>query len=154
VRAAVATWISSRSPPWKARPTLVRSTNRIPQTGSESYPAAERARPSETPRADLRPHSSGRVSLPQKPRLRPRVAAAELQQHVGDLLPALLRGVDAILTEVLALPDQSVAFSRRDSVGPQVRSPEEHGSGDLAFLRVVVQLRIALDLVLNQPAHR
>src|SRR5687768_2527898 len=55
---------------------------------------------------------------------------------------------------ILSLPNQAVALSRRSAVGPQIRSPEQNRCLNAAALSVEVQGFATRYLVLNQPASR
>lgn len=92
----------------------------------------------------------------QEPRLRIGVGCEELPKHVHHLLDSrLVVGMNAVLHEVASFPDQAVVLSRRGAVGPKIRPPQQQRRLDAAFGRVVVEHRVgALDLLLDQPAHR
>ena len=51
-----------------------------------------------------------------------------------------------VLPKVVHLPNQTVALARCQTIGPQVRPPEQQRAFDFVFGRVVVQRRIAFDL--------
>ena len=59
----------------------------------------------------------------------------------------------AVFRKVFAPPDEVVRLAALQAVGPQVRPPEQKWHLHFAFGRIIVQRRLAGDLILDQPAH-
>src|SRR5262249_55315271 len=91
--------------------------------------------------------------VPHKPRTRKFIALEEPKQHVRDLLSPALTRMRPVARQVLAFPDDSVALARGCAVAPEVRAPEQERCLHCAARRVIVEVGVAFDLVLNQPAN-
>ena len=59
--------------------------------------------------------------------------------------------MSAVVGKIASRIDQLVAFTQRRTVGPEIRSPQQQRSFDVALFSIKIQSGFAVDLILNQP---
>src|SRR5262245_31396484 len=89
----------------------------------------------------------------RKPARGPGVGLEELKKQICHLLAAGLRWVDAIFTEVLSLPHEAITLAGLHPIGPEVGPPKENRGANRTLHRIIVQLGLTLDLLLDQPPN-